>query len=149
QTSAVAVDVERRLRPLTERLFGDLGVVPHFHEAGKVLARVLGVLLVELFGGPVDDGFVEVFAAEGDVAVGGAGFERVAVDFDDRDIERAAAEIVNKYVHRFVGFAFAGGIEEAGLVTKGEGGGRRLVDDVEDVDTREPARVDRGPAAQL
>ena len=53
------------------------------------------VLLHEALGEPVDDAAVEVLAAEVGVAVGRAHLEDAAAQLEDRDVEGAAAEIVD------------------------------------------------------
>ena len=96
----------------------------------RVVAEVDAVLLLELFGEPVHHHAVEVVAAEVGVAVGGLHFEHAVADFEDRDIERAAAEVVDRD-----GLVF--------LLVKpvGEGGCGRLVDDPLHIETRDSAGV--------
>ena len=45
---------------------------------------------------PVDDALVDVVAAQVRIAVGGLHFHHAVADFEDRDIERAAAEVVDR-----------------------------------------------------
>ena len=81
----------------------DLGLLGRFLQAlhrERVLAQVDAVLLLELVREVIDDALVEVLAAEERVAVGREHLElALAVDFgdlDDRDVERAAAEVVHR-----------------------------------------------------
>ena len=67
---------------------------------------------------PVDDALVDVVAAQVGVAVGGLHFHHAVAHFEDRDIERAAAEIVD-------GDGFVLLLVE----TVGQRGRGRLVDD--------------------
>ena len=53
------------------------------------------VALLELGDDPVDDALVEVVAAEVRVAVGRLDLDDAFADFEDRDVERAAAEVVD------------------------------------------------------
>ena len=80
--------------------------------------RWMGCLKV--VGEPVDDPLVEVFAAEIGVAVGRFDLEDAVLQLEDRNIERAAAEVVDSDQALLV----------AALVeTVGERCGRGLVDD--------------------
>ena len=58
-----------------------------------VLAQVDAFLLLELVDDPVDHALVEVVAAEVRVAVGRLHLDDAVADFEDRDVERAAAEV--------------------------------------------------------
>ena len=60
-----------------------------------VLAQIDAFALLELRADPVDDALIEVVAAEMRVAVGRLHFEDAFADFENRDIERAAAEVVD------------------------------------------------------
>ena len=76
----------------------DLGLLGGFLQALKrhlVLGEVDAVFAFELVHDPVDDALVDVVAAEVGVAVGGFHFRDAVAHFEDRDIERAAAEIVD------------------------------------------------------
>ena len=57
--------------------------------------QVDALLLLELGDDPVHDGAVEVVAAEERVAVGGEHLDDALADAQDRDVERAAAEVVD------------------------------------------------------
>ena len=79
---------------------------------------------------PVDDPLVEVVAAEVRVAVGRLDLEDAVAELEDRDVERAAAEVVD------------GDLLVLLLVEAvGEGRGRRLVDDALDVEARDAAGI--------
>ena len=122
----------RLLRGLLQALQGD-----------RVVVEVDAVLLFELIGQVLDDLEVEVLAAEERIAVGGEHLELVLAvhlgDFDDRDVERAAAEIE----YRDLGVA-------ALLVhAVGEGRRGRLVDDALHVEAGDPARVLGGLALRV
>ena len=60
-----------------------------------VLAEIDALALLELGDDPVDDPLVEVVAAEVRVAVGRLHLDDALADFEDRDVERAAAEVVD------------------------------------------------------
>ena len=64
--------------------------------ASLSLAQVDALLLLELVGQIVDEPHVEVFAAEEGVAVGRLHLEHAVADFEDRDVEGAAAEVVDR-----------------------------------------------------
>ena len=86
--------------------------------------------LLELGDQPVDDLLVEVVAAEMRVAVGRLHFDDALADFENRDVERAAAEVVDR--DRFVGLL----VEAVGQRRRG-----RLVDDAQHVETGDLAGV--------
>ena len=124
----------------------DLGFLRGFLEAlhgQRVLADVHALFLLELAGEVVDQPVVEVLAAQEGVAVGGQHFElRFAVDLgnlDDRDVEGAAAEVVD------------GDLAVAALLAHavGQGGRGRLVDDALDLQPRDPAGVLGGLALRV
>jgi hypothetical protein len=79
------------------------------------------VLLLELVGHGVDQHLVDVVAAEVGVAVRRADLEDALGDLEDRDVERAAAEVED------------GDLAALLLVEpEGQGGRRGLVDDALD-----------------
>ena len=93
-------------------------------------AEVDALVLLELGQQPVDDALVEVVAAEVRVAVGGLDLEDALAELEDRDVERAAAQVVD------------GDLLVALLVEAvGEGRRGRLVDDPLDVEAGDAAGV--------
>ncbi len=77
----------------------DLGLFSRFAQALEgqlVLAQIDGLLFLEFIGEVIDDAHVEVFTAEEGVAVGGLHFEDAVTDFENRDVEGAAAQVVNR-----------------------------------------------------
>src|SRR5262249_17113699 len=95
-----------------------------------VAAQIDTLLLLELVRQVVDQAPVEVLAAEERVAVGRLHLEHAVADLEDRDVEGAAAEVIDR--------------DGAGLLlveTIGERGRRRLVDDALDVEAGDLARV--------
>ena len=119
----------------------DLGLLGGLVEALQghlVFAQVDAVALLELGHHPVDDGLVEVVAAEVRVAVGGLDLEDAVAEVEDGDVEGAAAEVEH----------------EDGLVVLlvepvGERGGRRLVDDALDLEAGDLAGVLGGLALRV
>ena len=99
------------------------------------LREVDAVRLLELGDHPVDDQVVDVVAAEVRVAVGRDDLHDVVADLEDRDVERAAAEVVD-------------GDDLVLLLVEavGERRRRRLVDDALDLEAGDAAGVLRGLA---
>ena len=58
-------------------------------------AQVQALVFLELFDQPVHDALVDVVAAQVRVAVGGLHFDHAFADLQNRDVERAAAEVVD------------------------------------------------------
>ena len=111
----------------------DLGLFRRFLQALQrhlVLRQVDAMLFLELVGQVVDDPHVEVFTAKERVAVGGFHFEQAVVDFQDGDVEGAAAKVIDR--------------DRLGLFlveTIGQRGRRRFVDDAQHFKTGDLARV--------
>ena len=129
-----------RARQLDLRLFGGfLEPLQREHVVLEVDARFLPELVDDVF----DDPLVEVLAAEERVAVGRQHLELVLAfdvrDFDDRDVERAAAEVVDGDL------AVAFALVEA----ERERRRRRLVDDPLDFEARDAAGVLRRLALRV
>ncbi len=117
-----------RSRELALRL---LGGVTQTLERHAVLAKIDAVLLLEPGHEPIDDASVEVLAAEECVARRADNLENaVCADFQDADVERATAEVVDR-----------DGAVEILAETVGQRRGRRLVDDADDIETRDGASV--------
>jgi hypothetical protein len=93
-----------------------------------VLAEVDALVLLELGDDPIDDPLVEVVAAEVGVAVRGLDLDHALADLQRRDVERAAAEVVD-------GDRLVLLLVEA----VGQRGRRRLVHDALDVQARDLA----------
>ena len=111
----------------------DLGLLGRFLQAlqGKlVVAQVDALLFFELVGKVADDADVKVLATQEGVAVGRLDLEHAVADLEDRHVERAAAQIVDR--------------DGAGLALVHAIGQRRrgrLVDDAQDFKARDAAGV--------
>ena len=111
----------------------DLGLLGRLLQALQrelVLGQVDALLLLELAGQVLDQAHVEVFAAEEGVAVGRLHLEHAVADLEDRDVEGAAAEVVDG--------------DRAGLLlveAVGERRGGRLVDDAQHFEAGDLAGV--------
>ncbi len=95
-----------------------------------VAAQVDALLLLELVGEIVDEPHVEVFAAEEGVAVGRLHLEHAVADLEDRHVEGAAAEVIDR--------------DQAGLLlveAVGERRRGRLVDDAQHLEAGDLAGV--------
>ncbi len=111
----------------------DLGLLRGLLEALQrelVVAQVDALLLLELVGQVVDHPGVEILAAEERVAVGRLHLEHAVADLEDRDVERAAAEVVDR-----------DGAGALLLEPVGERGRRRLVDDAQHLEPGDLAGV--------
>ena len=95
-----------------------------------VAAEIDALLLAEFADEPVDDALIVVVAAEVRVAVGRLHFEDAVADFEDRHVERAAAEVPHE--DRLVAF-FVEAVRQRCR--------RRLVDDAQHVEAGDFARV--------
>src|SRR5579875_1047136 len=111
----------------------DLGLLRRLLEALQrqpVVAQVDALLLLELVGEIVDDALVEILAAEEGVAVGRFHLEDAVADLEHRDVEGAAAQVVDR-----------DGAALALLEPVGERGGGRLVDDAQHLEAGDLAGV--------
>ena len=111
----------------------DLGFLRGFLEPLQrqpVGAKVDILLRLELVGEPIDDPRVEILAAEEGVAVGRLHLEHAVADLERRDVERAAAEIVD-----------GNRLALVLLEPVGERGRGRLVDDAQHLEARDLAGV--------
>ena len=97
-----------------------------------ILGEIDAVGLLELRRDPLDDPLIDVVAAEMGVAVGRLDLDDALTDFEDRDVERAATEVVHR-----------DGLVLLLVEPVGERGRRRLVDDAEDVEACDLAGVFR------
>ena len=124
---------DRRLDGRRELALGLLGGLLQALERHAVLPEVDAGRLLEVVEEPVHDLLVEVFAAE--VGVAGRRLDLVdpVAQLQDRDIERAAAEVVDR-----------DDLAALALEAVRERGGRRLVDDAQDLEARDAAGVARG-----
>ena len=117
------------------------------HHAGKLDLRLLSrflqalerhsiglqvnvVFLLELSCEVIDDALVEVVAAEAGVAVGGQHLKHAVANLQQAHVERAAAEVVHQ---NLVGIVLVKAV--------GQRSGGRLVDDTQDFQARDAARV--------
>ena len=101
-----------------------------------ILAEIDALLFLELADDVIDDALIEVFTAEERVAVGRQHFELLfpvhVGDLDDRDVERAAAQVIDGDLT----IALVRFVE-----TERERCRSRFVDDALDVEARDAARV--------
>ena len=117
----------------------DLGLLGGFLQplqGHPVLRQVDALLLLELRRHPLDDALVEVVAAQVGVAVGRFHLEHALADFEDRDVEGAAAEVEDRDLLVL-------------LLVQAVGQRRRggLVDDAPDLEAGDLARHPWSPAA--
>ncbi|MNK62765.1 NAD-specific glutamate dehydrogenase [compost metagenome] len=111
----------------------DLGLLGSFLEALEghaVLGEVDALFLLELGDQPGDDALVEVVTAEVGVTGRGLDFEDAVAQLEDRDVEGAAAEVVDQ-----------DGVVMGLVLTVGERGGGGLVDDAQDFEAGDGAGV--------
>merc|ERR1719185_40298 len=118
-----------------ERALRLLDFLAELLQRALVLGHVLAGLLVEDLDEVLHDTLVEVLASQVRVAVGRHNLEDAVVDREERDIECAATQIVDKDVLLRL------------LVQAGRNGsGGRRVDNAEDLHTGDRARILRGLA---
>ena len=111
-------------------LLGLLGGLLQPLQGHLVLAQVDPLLLLELVGDVVHQGLVPVVAAQVSVAVGREHLEDAVGDVEDRDVERAAAQVEDRDLLVLL------------LVEPvGQRRGRRLVDDPRDLEAGDLAGV--------
>ncbi len=127
------VEFDRRLRRQRDLGF-DYGFADGLHGFG-VAAEVEAEIAANVVEGDGDEQVVDVVAAKVRVAVGGDDFEDAVVQLEDRDVEGAAAEIVD-------------GDDAVLLLVEavGERCGRGFVDQAEDFEAGDASRVFGGLA---
>ena len=103
-----------------------------------VAAQINALLFLEFVGQIVDQPHVEIFAAEEGVAVGRLHLEHAVADFENGNIEGAAAEVVDR-----------DGSGLALVETVSERGCRRLVDDAQHFEAGDLAGVLGGLALRV
>ena len=116
-----------------------LGLLGSFLQALQshlVAAQVDAVVLLELVGQPVDDALVPVVTTEVVVASGGANLEDAVTELEHGHVEGAAAEVEDEDLLVLVRLVEA----------VSQSGSRRLVDDAQDFEAGDLARVLRGLA---
>ena len=113
----------------------------------RVFARIALVQPLEAIGDVLDQPHVPIVTAELHVAVGGDGLDVARRQPQQRGVERAAAEVVDQDRHLLLGRVV--GREIAEHFAEGQGGGRRLVDDVQHLQARHLAGVAGAFAARL
>ena len=113
-------------------VLGALGRFLQTLQRHPVVGQADAGLALEALDEPVDDPLVEVFTAEVRVAGGGEHFEEAVFELEDRDVERAAAEVVDGDALVLLVFE-----------TVGQRGGGRLVDDAEHVQPGDLAGIAR------
>ncbi|ELZ81405.1 putative NAD-specific glutamate dehydrogenase [Haloferax larsenii JCM 13917] len=123
-------EVDGRLLARGEFDFGLFGRVLQALEGLSVLAEVDAVVVLELFGEPVDDGFVPVVATEAVVTVRRDDFVDAAAEVENGNVESTATEVVDE--NRLVRLV----VETVRHRRRG-----RLVDDALDFETRDFACV--------
>merc|ERR1719401_2287495 len=125
-----SLDLEPGLVRGAQRTLGLLHLTAQLLDRTLVLGHVLVVLLLEDLHEVLHHTLIEILAAQVGVAVGGHNLEHAVVDGQQRDIEGAAAQVVDQDV-------FLGLLVEA----VGDGGRRGLVDDAEHIHAGDGASV--------
>ena len=119
----------------------DLGFLRRLFQALQrelVAAQIDAALFLELVGEVIDDAHVEVLAAEEGVAVGRLHLEHAVADLEHRDVEGAAAEVID-----------GDGLAFLLLQPVGESGRGRLVDDAQHFEAGDLAGVLGGLALRV
>ena len=102
---------------------------------GGVLGQIDAVRSAELRHSPLNDALVKVIAAQMGIAAGGQHRKGAVLDFNDRNIKGAAAQIIDQDL--------LGGFVVQAVGHRGGGG---LVDDAQNIQARNAARVLSGLA---
>ena len=119
----------------------DLGFLAGFLQAlqGHLVFRDVDALVaLELLDQPVDDQVVDVIAAQVGVAVGRLYLDHAVADFENRNIEGAAAEVVDR-----------DGLVLLAVEPVGQRGRGRLIDDAHHFEARDLAGVLGGLALRV
>ena len=132
-TAGVGGDKRQIDLGLQQRRELNLGLLGRFLEPLQrhlILGEIDALFLLELADDPLNHALVDVVAAQMGVAIGGLHFHHAVAHFEDRDVERAAAKVIDRD-----GLIF--------LLVKavGERGRRRLIDDTHHLQARNLAGV--------
>ena len=119
---------------LGQPFLGGLGLGAEFLVGMRIGERVDAMLLLERAGEVDHQAVVPVFAAQFMVAARHENFDTLGTDGDHADIERPAAQVVHENRFSF----------SARLDAVRQGGGDRLVDDIEHIQPGEASGVFRG-----
>ncbi len=122
--------VDLVLRRRGQLLLGLLGLFLQALQGQLVGPQIDALLLLELVGQVVDQTQVEVLAAQEGVAVGRLHLEDAVADLQDRDVEGAAAQVIDSDLLTIVL-----------LKAIGQSSGSRLVDDAQDFQAGDLAGV--------
>src|SRR5258706_234877 len=101
-----------------------------------ILAQVDAILFAEFVGQVVHDPLVEILTSEEGIAVGRLDFEHAVADLENRNVERATAQIIDGDL--------AASLLIESVSKRGRGG---FVDDAQHFETGNPAGVVRPPSA--
>src|SRR4051794_35791630 len=119
-------------------MFGALGSLFQTLQGHPVVSQADSGLFHETFDEPIDDSLVEVFSSQVGVAGGRENFEKPVLEFEDGDVERAAAEIVDRDA-----------LVLLVLESVRQRGGGGLIDDAENIQSRDLAGIARGLALTI
>ncbi len=133
------MDVHLRFRAVRQGPLGILGLLQEVLPGSRVLLQIDLGLGFELPGDIVGNPLVPVDSPQANIAVGGNGAMLQTVDLHQRSIERASAQVIDQDLLPAAGTA--AGIQEAVLEPIGQGGGGRLVDDVQNFQTGQPSGI--------
>lgn len=127
------VDLDSSLGTAGKGTLGTLASSPETTKGTGITAQVLLGLARELLLAVVEQVGVEVLATQVGVTSGGADSEDTTLDVKEGYIESTTTKIVDQNVTLLVGLV--------GAETVGNGGSSRLVDDTEDVKTRDGSSI--------
>ena len=114
-------------------LLGVFGGAEHAGLGGRRLPQVDAVLLFERVADVVEQQLVEIVAAELGIAVAGQDLDDAVLDLRHRDVERAAPQVVDQQP-----------LHLGGMGVVSQHGGGRLVDDPDDLQPGQLARLAGG-----